>query len=82
MRTYLIAAVLFGFVVGVVLGCASSRDVPVAVAGEVAGAKYQVVAGTKADGNTVFLRYDVNSGEAWTWAPTGARNWVPLTESE
>ena len=82
MRTYVIVAVLFGFIVGIALGCATSRDVPVAVAEGIAGAKYQVVAGTKSDGNTVFLRYDVSTGEAWTWAPVGARNWVPLIESE
>ena len=81
MRTYLIAAVLVGFVVGAVLGCASSKDVPAAVAEGVQG-KYQVVTGMRDDGNTVFMRYDVNTGESWTWAPTVERNWGALAESE
>lgn len=81
MRAYLIIAVLIGFVVGVVLGCASSKDVPEvqAATGDI---NFQVVAGMKADGNAVFLRYDVHTGDSWTWAPIGARNWVPLIDEQ
>ena len=80
MRMYLIAAVLVGFAVGVVLGCASSKDVQVAAA-DGAGTGVQVVAGSREDGNTVFLRYNVQTGESWIWAPGGA-SWSPLSEGE
>lgn len=81
MRRYMIAAMLVGFIVGVAFGCASDKDAPIAAA-EGAQGNYQVVSGMRDDGNTVFLRYDVNTGESWTWAPTSARNWVPLAENE
>jgi hypothetical protein len=79
MRIFLIVAVLVGFVVGVVLGCASSKDVA-AVQAAPGDAKFQVVAGNRTDGNVVFLRYDVQTGEGWTWAPMGSREWVSLIE--
>jgi len=82
MRTYVIVAVLIGFIVGIALGCATSRDVPAAIAEGVSGGKYQVIAGPKSGGNTIFLRYDVNSGQAWSWTPGVGRSWVPLTDSE
>ena len=80
MRTYLIAAVLVGFIVGAVFGCASSKDVPMASA-DGTGTGFQVVAGSRSDGNSVFLRYNVQTGDSWIWAPGGA-SWAPLSEGE
>ncbi len=80
MRKYLIAIVLVGFLVGVIIGCAVENKAP-EVSAAVEGAKFNVVVGQNENLKPVFMRYDTQTGETWTWVPGGTVYWVPLKEA-
>ena len=79
MQKYVFIIVIIGFIAGAVIGCTAAKQEPVVAVEN--GIDFQVVVGQNEKGKPVFMRYDVNSGESWTWVPGGTTHWVPLGES-